>query len=177
MADSFRYITKQTEKVTLQMPDFFSEFSKHQASGYMDLAQKLVWSKLFRYLGLKREGEHEFIDIVAGGKYWCTYFVSNVLAYFNMLPDACATVKSIETQLHTLWINRHEYSSGENVPRGAIIFRKVYDKEDSTISEDHVWFSLWDGEVISNSSYDKLIAIHSLTWSKDNMVPTHYYLF
>lgn len=159
----------------LRRPDFDSEFLKLYPTDYINLAQKLVWSDLFTYLGMKQDGEKEFTDIVEGGKYACAYFVSNVLAYFKLIERWSATVKSLQKQLAEKNFVKYEYMQGMNIPYGAIIFWNVENPTQESISQEHVWFYIGDNKAISNSSFQKKIVIHPLYWTNDDMTIVSYY--
>lgn len=167
--------SKNNTTTLLQRPDFDREFSILHPTDYIDLVHKLVWSNLFTYLGIKQEGEETFTDIVEGGKYACAYFASNVLAYFKLIERWSATVKSLEKQLAEKKFVKHEYTQGMNIRYGAIIFWNVENPTQESISQEHVWFYIGDNKAISNSSFQKKIAIHPLHWTNGDMTIFSYY--
>lgn len=167
----------QPSKILL-MPDFQVVLWKLGGERYMELANQCIGSEMFRFL---YSGEKNGVveNIVHGGKDSCAYFVSNIFAFFHVIPDGCATVKSLLHKLQAAGRAYQPFTDVTKVPLGAVIHRTSTAENDQFTSSNHIGFFAWLDEngqpvAISNSSYECKITLHPLFWTHGTMLPVGY---
>lgn len=119
---------------------------------YIDAIKWSVWSQAYRHFWINKWWKD--IDILQDGNLSCAYYVSNLLKQFNLIKAWSANTKSTISMLLEKW--RYEIDNQTNandIPIWSVIVRQWWYGNDGLHS--HIWFFVWDENVISNDSYQQ----------------------
>jgi len=125
-----------------------------------------VGTDLFKNLFVLKDGES--IDILDGGDLSCSFFVSGVLSYFNLVKAPHATVSGLVRDLE-----ESGWTKTEKPKEGDIV---VWEAQAQTGDElhKHVGFYISEREAISNSFIKKVPALHHITFEDTRKVEVLY---
>jgi hypothetical protein len=130
---------------------------------YISMIQNSVWTKMFRNNFFESDGENR--DVLKGGADSCAYFVSSVLKIFGLIGNIHVTVAGTIKDMLKSW--REEYK-WKTIPIWAIL---VWEEKNG---HKHVWFYIWGGKAISNSSSKKFVVKHSFDYNGKRSIEKTY---
>src|SRR5579872_7015225 len=110
------------------MPD--SNIKKLPKETYLKMIENSIGTKMFNSLFIHYQDTGKIADVMRNGEYSCAFFVTGLLAIFQMIDRPHATVKTLQSKLEEDDRWRH---AGENsIEPGDVIFWEKVKFEDGS---------------------------------------------
>jgi hypothetical protein len=134
---------------------------------YLQLVHNAVGSNMFRNLYVENP-ERGVFDALNDGYNACAFFVSSILVIFKKLHDIHGTVGSTVLDLNT-----SGWQIADTPQASDILVWEVGDFGDEP--QEHIGFSVGDGEAISMSATKRVPAEHDQEFGETHRKITHIY--
>ena len=144
----------------------------HHLRTYLAMLAGSPGTRMFRQMFADVDGEER--DILHDGELSCAFFVSSVLYHFNLIKHLHATVGGT---LKDMKENGWRAGSVEKAPKGAILVWEPAEERGEL--HYHAGFLMGDDQALSNSTAERVPAMHHLTFDgkrKITEVYTHPFL-